>query len=214
MGGGTQAEVAVGAETRERLVDAGARLFWRQGYTGTGVKQIVAEAGAPFGSLYHFFPGGKEDLGAAAVRRGGAHYARVVGSVLAAEPDLERAVESAFEAAGRTLVETDYADACPIATVALEVASTSEVMRVACAEVFEGWAEGLVARFTHDGVPPGGARELALTFLALLEGAFVLCRAARSTEAMEAAGRAAVASTREALAAAGRRRAPARTRRR
>lgn len=188
----------MGTETRERLVEAGAQLFWRQGFTGTGVKQIVEAAQAPFGSLYHFFPGGKEELGAAAIRRGGAHYARLVGASLAAEADLERAVEAAFAAAGRTLVETDYADACPIATVTLEVASTSETMRLACAEVFEGWTAGLAGRFRADGLDDETARELALTFLMLLEGAFVLCRATKSTEAMEAAARTAVAATRAA----------------
>ena len=52
------------AATRDRIVDASAELFRRQGYNATGVKQIVTEAQAPFGSLYHFFPGGKEQLAA------------------------------------------------------------------------------------------------------------------------------------------------------
>ena len=60
------------AGTRERIVDSSAELFRRQGYTGTGVKQIVAAASAPFGSLYHFFPGGKEQLGEEVIRWSGA----------------------------------------------------------------------------------------------------------------------------------------------
>ena len=59
------------SETRERILRASGELFRRQGYMGTGVKQIVAEAGAPFGSIYHFFPGGKEELGAETIRRSG-----------------------------------------------------------------------------------------------------------------------------------------------
>ena len=55
--------------TRERIVEASAELFRRQGYTATGVKQIVTAARAPFGSIYHHFPGGKEQLGAEAIRR-------------------------------------------------------------------------------------------------------------------------------------------------
>jgi AcrR family transcriptional regulator len=46
------------AGTKERIVGTTGELFRRQGYTGTGLKQIVAEAAAPFGSIYHFFPGG------------------------------------------------------------------------------------------------------------------------------------------------------------
>ena len=59
------------SETRERILETSGELFRRQGYMGTGVKQIVEEAGAPFGSLYHFFPGGKEELGAETIRRSG-----------------------------------------------------------------------------------------------------------------------------------------------
>jgi AcrR family transcriptional regulator len=57
------------SETREKILDSSGELFRRQGYVGTGVKQIVEEAGAPFGSLYHFFPGGKVELGAETIRR-------------------------------------------------------------------------------------------------------------------------------------------------
>ena len=61
-------------DTRQRLVTAGADLFRHQGYAGTGVKQIVTAAQAPFGSMYHHFPGGKEELGAEAIRSSGALY--------------------------------------------------------------------------------------------------------------------------------------------
>jgi AcrR family transcriptional regulator len=54
--------VPMATTTRERIVDASSELFRRQGFTGTGVKQIVAAASAPFGSLYHHFPGGKSEL--------------------------------------------------------------------------------------------------------------------------------------------------------
>ena len=57
--------------TRDRILDSGGEFFRRQGYAGTGVKQIVEAASAPFASLYHFFPGGKEQLGAEVIRRSG-----------------------------------------------------------------------------------------------------------------------------------------------
>src|SRR3954447_23500322 len=105
---------------------ATADLFRRQGYNGTGVKQIVAEASAPFASLYHFFPGGKEELGAEVIRWSGAMYGLLWLEIVRPERDIARGVRNFFKGAADALVETDYADACPIATVALEVASTSE----------------------------------------------------------------------------------------
>ncbi|HUN78603.1 MAG TPA: TetR/AcrR family transcriptional regulator [Solirubrobacteraceae bacterium] len=188
--------------TRERILESSAELFRRQGYTGTGVKRIVAEARAPFGSVYHFFPGGKEQLGAEAIRTSGALYARLFATIAAQAPDVPSAVGEFFAGAAETLVETDYADACPIATVALEVASTSEPLRKASAEVFESWIAGATAYFAAAGIPVTRARELAFSMLSLLEGAFVFCRAMRTTEPLAIAGASAVAEVGAALAEA------------
>jgi hypothetical protein len=97
-------------------------------------------------------------------------------------------VRAFFAGAAQHLRETDYEDACPIATVALEVSSSSEAMRIACAEVFESWIAAGLPRFTAAGVPAPRARELVIAMISALEGAFVLARASRSTEALAVAG--------------------------
>src|SRR5450755_2832956 len=125
------------APTKERILDSTAALFMRYGYTGTGLKQIVADANAPFGSLYHHFPGGKQELGVEVIHRSGAMYLELVGGVVDAAPDILSGVRDCFEGAAEVLRATDYADACPIETVALEVASTNEPLREATAQVFE-----------------------------------------------------------------------------
>jgi len=186
------------SDTKTRIVRSTGELFRRQGYVGTGLKQIVAEAGAPFGSIYHFFPGGKQQLAAEVIRTSGRAYQDLVTAILDEAPDAATAVETAFAAAAEVLEATGYADACPIATVALEVASTDETLRVATAEVFEGWVVAGSERFVRWGFDPTTARRLALTFITSLEGAFVLCRAARTTEAMVAAGQAVAATVRAA----------------
>ena len=187
------------AATRTRIVEHSAELFRRQGFAGTGVKQIVAEASAPFGSLYHFFPGGKEQLGEEVIRWSGATYARLIDAFFPAGADPVAATRDFFDGAAETLRATDYADACPIATVALEVSSTSEPMREACAEVFSNWVDIAAERLAESGLAPGQARELAISMLAALEGAFVLARALRSNEPLEVAGATAAAAVREAL---------------
>jgi AcrR family transcriptional regulator len=186
--------------TKERIVNTSAELFRRQGYTGTGVKEIVAAANAPFGSIYHFFPGGKEQLGAEAIRSSGELYLQLFATIAMQAPDVLSAVREFFAGAADTLEETDYADACPIATVALEVASTSEPLREASAEVFERWIDAATAYFISAGIPRARARALAFAMLSLLEGAFVFCRALRSVEPLEVAGASAVAAVRGALA--------------
>jgi AcrR family transcriptional regulator len=185
--------------TRDRILFAGAELFRRQGYAATGLKQVVAEAGAPFGSLYHHFPGGKEQLGEEVIRAGGAFFLALYEQIAGDAPDVVSAVRDFFAGAGETLEATDYADACPIATIAGEVAGTHETLRVASDDVFESWAGAAATDLAAAGIPPDEARALALAFVALIEGGFLLSRAARSTEPMRAAGQAAVALVEGAL---------------
>jgi AcrR family transcriptional regulator len=192
----TQAEVP----TRDRIVYASAELFRRQGYAGTGLKQISTESGATLGSIYHFFPGGKEALADEVLRTGGRFFLALYETIAGAAPDLVSAVRDFFAGAGETLVATDFADACPIATVAGEIASTHEVLRVATADVFGSWLGALAEDAVESGVPADSARPLALSVLALLEGAFLLSRSLRSVEPMQAAGESAVALVRAALA--------------
>jgi AcrR family transcriptional regulator len=190
------------SETRDRIINASAGLFRRQGYTGTGLKQIASEAQAPFGSIYHFFPGGKAELGEETIRVGGEFFRRLVAGVMNEPADGPvESVGRVFSGAAETLVDTDYADACPIETIALEVASTDERLRAATADVFESWTESGTRWFEALGLPRERAREVTLGMICALEGAFVLSRAMRSTEPLLAAGEAAKAQTRAALAA-------------
>src|SRR5258708_2136352 len=103
------------ASTRDRIVEGSAELFRRQGYNGTGVKQIITDAGAPFASLYHFFPGGKEQLGEEVIRWSGDLYRLLVEAVWDAAADPVSGVRDVFLGAAETLRQTDYEDACPIA---------------------------------------------------------------------------------------------------
>ena len=176
--------------TRDRILFATAELFRRQGYNGTGLKQVVAAADAPFGSLYHHFPGGKVELAEEVIGRAGAFFQALVTAVYDEEASTEDGVRAVFRGAAETLEATDYEDACPIATVALEVAGTDDRLRQATAAVCERWTEAITERL--------GDRQKGLAIIAALEGAFVLCRASRDTEAMHAAGAMAVALVTEA----------------
>ena len=185
-------------ETKERLVGATAELFRQKGYNGTAVKQIVENAGAPFASLYHFFPGGKVELGAETIRWSGAIYGQLL-DVFFHGGDLVAETETFFAAAADIVRESGYVEGCPIATVALEVATTSEVLRLATAAVFEDWIGAAAARFVESGVEPSDAPALAVSMISLLEGAFVLARAMRNETHLVAAGETASLAAQTAL---------------
>ncbi len=180
------------AGTRDRLIASTIDLFCRQGFTATGVKEILTKADARFSSLYHFFPEGKEQLAEEAITTAGAEFQQMVAEAWEGVPDLIARVTILFEGAAAALEENGYEDVCPLGTIALEVASSNERLRLATNSVFEAWTEGARAQLISDGLPPTSARTVALTVIILLEGAFVLSRSAKNTEPMQAAGAAAV----------------------
>src|SRR5512134_2219990 len=108
------------SDTRERIVEATATLFMQQGYSASGLKAIAVAGEATTGSVYHFFPGGKAELAAATLRLSGARYGELVMAILDAAPDVVTGMRDCFTGAAEVLQATDFVDACPIATVALE----------------------------------------------------------------------------------------------
>jgi TetR/AcrR family transcriptional regulator, lmrAB and yxaGH operons repressor len=170
------------SDTRERILDAGAGLFRRQGYEGTALKEIVDEGGAPWGSLYHFFPGGKEELAVLALRRSGERYRRLIELVFEGAGDPALALRQFFELSAQALTASDYADGCPVATVALEAANTSKPLRAVCADAFDSWIVTLARALREAGIEPNTAARLALFGLATFEGAITLSRTQRSIQ--------------------------------
>ncbi len=129
------------------------------GYHGTGIKSILTAAQAPYGSLYHFFPGGKEELATAAVETSGQAYRDLVELYFPPDDDLVGATRSFFAGAAEVLAGTDWIDGCPLARVALETAQESERLRRAALAAFESWLAVLERRMVEAGVsdaePPG-----------------------------------------------------------
>ena len=182
-------------------MESAAELFSQQGFGATGIKAVLAAAAAPYGSLYHFFPGGKQQLGAAALTHGGERYKELLESVYPPGADVVEATAASFDRAAELLEGTDYAYACPIATIALEVANTDELMRTAAADAFESWLEVLEQRFTAAGMTAARARDVAVEVFCLIEGAVLLSRTTRSSVPLDTAGRAATNAVAAGLAA-------------
>jgi AcrR family transcriptional regulator len=186
--------------TRQRLVTAAAELFRRQGYAATGIKAILNAAGAPYGSMYHFFPGGKVELGRAVIEEGGQAYEALVEEFFRDEIDPVDATRHFFDGGADMLESTGFADACPIATIAGEIADTHEQMRVAAAAAFHSWMSALATHLVVHGADPDRADAAAVELFCLVEGAFLLGRTTRSAEPVRAAGRRAMAIVAEAVA--------------
>jgi AcrR family transcriptional regulator len=174
--------------TRDRILTATNELFRRNGYNGTSVKQITIAAKVPMGSLYHFFPEGKDQLAREAIETSGPAYQQLYEIIAAEAATVAEAISNFFDGAAEVLEATDFIDICPIGTVAREVASTNERLRQATSRVFAGWITALAARFEAAGLPSSEANGLATTVVASLEGGFMLARAARDTAPLLATG--------------------------
>jgi AcrR family transcriptional regulator len=161
-----------------------------KGYAAVAIKDIVAASGAPTGSLYHHFPGGKLQIAREALTNAGIAYGLLIPTLIDPHTDLGQAIEGVFAQAGEDMAATGFANMCPVASVAAETADLDEDLRQTAAAVFTGWLDGGTAYFVARGLDPDSARELTVALVAALEGAFILARTLRSTEPLVLAGQA------------------------
>jgi AcrR family transcriptional regulator len=176
--------------TREAILTAAGELMRHKGYGAVGMKDIAQASGAPIGSLYHHFRGGKVQIAREALINAGHAYALLIPSIVDEYRDLGDAVDALFTQAAEDMASTGFANMCPVASVASEVADTVEELRETSASVFRDWVDGGSAYFAARGLDTPQAREVILALIGALEGAFVLARTLRSTEPLLAAGRA------------------------
>jgi AcrR family transcriptional regulator len=179
----------VAEDTRRRIITATSELFRRYGYNGTSLSQVSAAAPATIGSIYHFFPGGKEALAASVIESTGVVYRELFEAIAAEADDVASAFADFFAGAADVLIETDFIDPCPIGTVAREVASTNEIVRKAAEAAFDSWVRSATETMVSAGIEAKHAADLATLFVTTTEGCFVLCRTKRSTEPLAAVGR-------------------------
>jgi TetR/AcrR family transcriptional repressor of lmrAB and yxaGH operons len=173
-------------KTRRQLVASTVELLRRQGAYGTGLHDVLDHSGAPRGSLYFHFPGGKEEL----VREALQEAADVVDRALEKSLDRHRNVAEAMAdfltRYGHRLEESNFTGGCPVAAVALDVAAEGDRLRTACDWALSGWVSILAERLREEGRDPDEAEALALTALSALEGALILSRARRTPDPLHA----------------------------
>ncbi|MCK7624275.1 TetR/AcrR family transcriptional regulator [Streptomyces sp. RS10V-4] len=175
--------------TRDRIVVTAARLLQRQGYVGTGIKQIAQEAQATLGSVYHFFPGGKEAVAVAAIEHSSQEFAALLQQALDSDPDPAAAVDACAGQLARELRESGWTDGCPVTAAALETLGTDSPIQQACAAALRAWEQQVAGKLLRCGFAAGDARDLAATVLAALEGAEVTAQVTRSAEPLRTVGR-------------------------
>ncbi len=168
--------MAKAAQHKEALVRTAMRLFRRQGYASTGLQQILAESGAPKGSLYHYFPSGKEGLAEAAVELAG----QLIGDMLRDLAQRHTAPSAFTKAYCRVMAgwmeESDFRSGCPIATTMLETAPHSPALTRAGAQAIDKWSDIIAGVFEASGASARQAKLKAEQLIMMMEGALLLAR--------------------------------------
>ncbi|MER8848078.1 TetR/AcrR family transcriptional regulator [Mesorhizobium australicum] len=173
-------------DTRTRMIEATALLLRRRGYHGTSLNDILSASGAPRGSLYFHFPGGKDQLVVEVTRASVAEVTERLGEALAAERDPAVAVQHIYQSVGRMLEDNEFSLGCPVAPVVLDSPGDVPDLVELCRSAFEQWIGLLREAFVRAGVPERRAQALALLVESSLEGLMVIARATRDRSSLNA----------------------------
>ncbi len=164
--------------TRQRLISAMSRALQRRGLHGVGLTELLAEAQAPKGVMYHHFPGGKSELAVAAIEATAARITASLDQLIIARADPVPMLRAWLAAARQQLEKSDFEHGCPLATVALESTADDEALRRALAAAFAAIRARLAAMLVSAGVAEGRSGHLATLIVAAYEGALMQARVA------------------------------------
>jgi TetR/AcrR family transcriptional repressor of lmrAB and yxaGH operons len=179
--------MAKASDSKGKTLAAAAHLLRQQGYHGTALHDILAASGSPRGSLYFHFPGGKEQIGEAALVLSGEAVRRGIAEAAEASQTAETFLVGIVRAMAASLERSDFKDGCPIATTALETSAQSHVLGAATRGAFQTWEREIKRGLFRLGLTAGDADLAATMVLCQLEGALLLARTYRSLEPLSRA---------------------------
>lgn len=174
------------ASPRERMVISAALLIRERGAHPTAIADVLEHSGAPRGSAYHYFPGGRTQLLCEAIDYAGEYVA----ARIAKAGTGVKALDGLVAYYRKQLLRSDYRAGCPVVAVTVEAGdpakpdqATPVIDRAAAA--FARWTDLIAQRLVADGVSTSRADELAMLSTTAIEGAIVVARASRDLKALD-----------------------------
>ncbi|OPA77701.1 TetR family transcriptional regulator [Paenibacillus selenitireducens] len=161
--------------SRTKLLETTSRLLQQQGYHATGLNQITKDSGSPKGSLYYYFPGGKEELAAEAVHRSGMLVAERIQSGLSLYDDPVIAIQQFINQVAAQFQDQGIGvQGVPVAAVALETSFISDRIRESCRQAYESWNQIYANKLIQAGYDENRANQLGVVLNAMIEGAYII----------------------------------------
>lgn len=174
--------------TREKMVRTAAVLLREHGVAGTTIDRVLAVSGAPRGSVYHHFPGGRAQLLSEAVEFATDSIIELAGA--AGEGDPAVALDAFVALWREQLVASDYRAGCPVLAVVVDSDPALPELTEQAGEAFGRWQSVLARMLGERGMTATSADRLALQSLCILEGAVAVSRARRGISPLDEAAQA------------------------
>ncbi|HAY07559.1 MAG TPA: TetR/AcrR family transcriptional regulator [Hyphomonas sp.] len=171
---------------RQPVIETAVRLFRQQGYSATGLNDLVFEAGAPKGSIYHYFPEGKASIAVAAVEEAGRRVAETVAAIAARTGSTRELLIEHARLLGGWMAKSGFRDGCPITTVILELAPQERLIAEAGRKAYAARQSVLERKLMEDGFRRPKAAELAILCMSALQGSLVQARVETSRKPIDA----------------------------
>ncbi|GAB1155107.1 transcriptional regulator YxaF [Paenibacillus illinoisensis] len=163
------------SNAKEQIVSTAARLFFSQGYHATGLNQIIKESSTPKGSLYHYFPHGKEELAHECIQKANEHIMQKFEDTFAAHESTGDAIQRFIHDMADETEAAGFTGFLPFSFwAAVETSCISHQLRVACQGVFADWQNIITKHLMMEGVGEEKARETGLLVISLMEGALII----------------------------------------
>lgn len=161
---------------REQILETTCTLLEKQGYHGTGLNEIVRESRTPKGSLYYYFPDGKEQIAAEAVLQSGRVTAERIRAGMEAGGSAAKATYDFVMQVADNVELSGFAAGSPLTTVAMETATSSERINLACREAYGMLVTAFQEKLAAGGYTAAKSADLAAFIVASIEGGIILSR--------------------------------------
>lgn len=162
------------------MLNSAVELLRERGVAAVTVDAVLARSGAPRGSVYHHFPGGRSEIVLSAIRQAGDFISAGIDQTIELG-DPAQALDGFVEFWKQSIIGTDYLAGCPIAAAAIDIRGDLPEAVALAANVFAEWDVKLRGLLVNSGVDPVRAARLATLVVAAVEGAVILCRTRRDT---------------------------------
>lgn len=181
------------------MIEATGRLIQSRGLHGVSLSDILHESGAPRGSLYFHFPGGKESVVLAAMQTGINEATEILDACLTQADDPPTGIRAFFEAAAAEMTDSEYVFGCPVAPIILDAPGIDSELATACRAALDEWTHMYRDALVAAGIGHSRAKRLALTIVAGLEGALIMARGSRDATPIREVGEEMAMMVRRAL---------------